>query len=52
MRFGVEEREAPGMGSSGGAELGDRIAARERCGEGIVAVWGLLRPGRLKEGGF
>lgn len=43
MRFGVEEREPPGIGSSGGAE-GDRIAARE-CGEGIVAVWGLLRPG-------
>ena len=43
MRFGVEEREAPAAESSGGAE-GESIAARE-CGEGIVAVWVLLRPG-------
>jgi hypothetical protein len=36
VRFGVDDREAPTAGSSGGAE-GERIAARE-CGEGIVAV--------------
>ena len=43
MRLGVEEREPPAVESSGGAE-GERIAARE-CGEGIVAVGGLMRPG-------
>ena len=42
MRFGVVEREPPGLESSGGAE-GERIAARE-CGEGMIAVWVLLRP--------
>lgn len=38
-RFGVEDREGPGVGSSEAAEGadGERIAARE-CGEGIVAV--------------
>jgi hypothetical protein len=43
VRLGVEEREPPAVESSGGAE-GERIAARE-CGEGIVAVGGLIRPG-------
>ena len=42
MRFGEEEREPPAVESSGGTE-GERIAARE-CGEGIVAVGGLMRP--------
>lgn len=47
VRFGVEDREAPAVESSGGAE-GERIAARE-CGEGIVAVGVLLRPGTIWE---
>lgn len=38
VRFGVDDRDAPEFGSSGGAK-GDRIEARE-CGEGIVAVGG------------
>jgi hypothetical protein len=42
VRLGVEAREPPVVGSSGGAE-GESIAARE-CGEGIVAVGVLLRP--------
>jgi hypothetical protein len=48
VRFGVDAREPPPDGSSGGAE-GERIAARE-CGEDfdcvMVAVLGpLMRPG-------
>jgi len=49
VRFGVEDRDAPAGVSSGGAE-GDRIAARE-CGDGIMAVGGLLRPAALWENG-
>jgi hypothetical protein len=43
VRFGVEARDVELVVSSLGAE-GERIAARE-CGEGMVAVRVLLRPG-------
>jgi hypothetical protein len=46
-RFGVDDREGPGVGSSEGAE-GDRIAAME-CGEGIVAVRALWGPGAQRD---